>query len=393
MNPAPATEAELAAIIAQAAAARAPLAIQGLGSKLGFLRPVQAAATLSTEAMTGIPLHAPRELVITAKAGTRLDVLEDALAAEGQHMIAEPPCYGFLDHPAQTIGGIVAANLSGPRRIAWGAMRDHVMGIRAVTGRGEAIHSGGRVLKNVTGLDLCKLFTGSYGTLGVITEVTLKVLPKPEATGTLVFHGLDPAPGVAVLSKALGSPYSVSGAAYLPAEAAASIGLTGTATLIRIEDFTASVTYRTRKLAAELTDHVKLEILDTGDSVKLWRAVRDADALVTDPDEAIWRVSVPPSAGPALLNFALRADMRGFLDWGGGLAFLSGRATEAAHFAVTEAVRRAGGAWWLLRAPDALRAAVEVLPPEPGALATIRRKLVEAFDPARILNPGRMFAS
>ncbi|HET9146526.1 MAG TPA: glycolate oxidase subunit GlcE [Acetobacteraceae bacterium] len=393
MITAPETEAELAASIAQAAASRAPLAIQGLGSKSGFLRPVQAAATLSTEKMSGIPLHAPRELVITARAGTRLDEIEEALAAEGQHMIAEPPSYGFLGNPEQTIGGIVAANLSGPRRIAWGAVRDHVLGIRAVTGRGEAIHSGGRVLKNVTGLDLCKLFTGSYGTLGVITEVTLKVLPRPEATGTLVLRGLEAAQGVAALSAALGSPYSVTGAAYLPAEAAAAVGMAGTAALIRIEDFADSVSYRTRKLASELSACGNADILDTEASLRLWRAVRDAEPLVAQPGEAIWRVSVPPSSGPALLNFALRSDMRGFLDWGGGLAFLAGKASEANHLALTQAVRRAGGAWWLLRAPDSLRAAVEVVPPEPGALAAIRRRLIEAFDPARILNPGRMFAT
>src|SRR3954467_11911977 len=136
-------------------------------------------------------------------------------------MIAEPPALSALlgsTHRPQTLGGVVATNLSGPRRVAWGAMRDHVMGIRAVTGWGELIHSGGRVLKNVTGLDLCKLLTGSHGTLAVITEVTLKVLPAPEGVGTLVLPGLDAAAGVAALSAALGSPYSVSAAAWLPAD-------------------------------------------------------------------------------------------------------------------------------------------------------------------------------
>ena len=393
MMTAPATETELATAITQAAAAKTPLFIQGLGSKSGFLRPVQAAATLSTENLSGITLQSPRELVISARAGTRLDEVEAALASSGQHIVAEPPCYGFLGNPAQTIGGIVATNLSGPRRVSGGAMRDQIIGMRAVTGRGEAIHSGGRVLKNVTGLDFCKLFAGSYGTLGVMTEVTLKVMPKPEATGTLVFHGLDVTRGVEVLSTALGSPYSVSGAAFLPAEAAASIGLTGTAALIRIEDFTSSVAYRTEKLASELSAYGKAEIRDTAESLPLWRAVRDAEPLVVDDKEAIWRISVPPSAAPALMNFALREDLRGFLDWGGGLVFLAGKASEATHLAVTAAVRRASGTWWLLRAPTALRHAAEVVPPEPGALAAIRRRVLDAFDPARILNPGRMFVA
>ena len=210
-----------------------------------MLRPVQAARSLSTRNLTGITLYSPNELVISARAGTPLAEIEATLAEHGQHIIAEPPdlaaIYGSRE--PQTLGGVVATNLSGPRRVAWGAMRDHVLGIRAVTGHGEAIHSGGRVLKNVTGLDLCKLLTGSHGTLGVITEVTLKVLPAPEAVGTVVLPGLDAAAGVAALSAALGSPYSVSAAAWLPAEAAARIpalaGFGRPVALARIEDFAA----------------------------------------------------------------------------------------------------------------------------------------------------------
>ncbi len=390
---APSTEAELVAVITEAAAAKMPLVIQGFGSKSGFLRPVQAAGAVSTQNLSGITLQSPRELVISARAGARLDEVEATLAASGQHITAEPPCYRFLGNPVQSIGGIIATNLSGPRRVSAGAMRDQIIGMRAVTGRGEAIHSGGRVLKNVTGLDFCKLFTGSYGTLGVMTEITLRVMPKPEATGSLILHGLDVARGVEALSAALGSPYSVSGAAFLPAEAAASIGLTGTAALIRIEDFAASVAYRAQKLAAELSIYGKAEILETDASLSLWRAVKDAEPLVVEDSEAIWRISVPPSTAPALMKFALREDLRGFLDWGGGLIFLAGKASEATHLAVTAAVRRAGGAWWLLRAPLALRHAAEVVPPEPGALAAIRRRVLDAFDPARILNPGRIFAT
>ena len=220
---APAEEESIAAAVAQAAREAAPLLILGNGTKSGMLRPVQAARSLSTRNLTGITLYSPNELVISARAGTPLAEIEATLAEHGQHIIAEPPdlaaIYGSRE--PQTLGGVVATNLSGPRRVAWGAMRDHVLGIRAVTGHGEVIHSGGRVLKNVTGLDLCKLLTGSHGTLGVITEVTLKVLPAPEAVGTVVVPGLDAAAGVAALSAALGSPYSVSAAAWLPAEAAA----------------------------------------------------------------------------------------------------------------------------------------------------------------------------
>ena len=192
MNAAPADEAGVAAAITEASAYGEPLQIQGRGTKSGMLRPVQAARLLSTRNLTGIPLYAPQELIISARAGTTLAELETKLAEGGQHLIAEPPDLSFLlgskaSCGGQTIGGVVATNLSGPRRVAWGAMRDHVMGVRAVNGAGEIIRSGGRVLKNVTGLDLCKLLTGSHGTLGVLTEITLKVLPAPELSGSLGF--------------------------------------------------------------------------------------------------------------------------------------------------------------------------------------------------------------
>src|ERR1700710_2020513 len=238
------TEDSIVATVAAAVHSREALLIQGNGTKAGMLRPVQAARTLSTAGLSGINLYAPKELIISAWAGTPLSEVEAALAEAGQHLIAEPPDLSALlgeTGRKQTLGGVVAPNLSGPRRVAWGAMRDHVMGVRAVTGRAEIIRSGGRVLKNVTGLDLCKLLTGSHGTLGVITEITLKVLPAPEATGTLVLPGLDAVAGVAALSAALGSPFGVSGAVWLPADAVGrvpALGTQGSATLIRIEDFT-----------------------------------------------------------------------------------------------------------------------------------------------------------
>ncbi|HYZ21180.1 MAG TPA: FAD-binding protein [Rhodopila sp.] len=383
--------------VADAASRREPLLVQGNGTKSAMLRPVQAARTLSTATLSGITLYAPKELIISARAGTPLPEIEAALAEAGQHMIAEPPdlsgVLGTHGRP-QTLGGIVAANLSGPRRVAWGSMRDHVMGIRAVTGRAEVIRSGGRVLKNVTGLDLCKLLTGSHGTLGIITEITLKVLPAPEATGTLVLPGLDPAAGVAALSAALGSPYGVSAAAWLPPEAAVrvpALGISQSATLIRIEDFADSVTYRIGRLRDQFTAS-GASILDTDASRAVWRAVRDAVSLAPGEQDAVWRVSVRPSAGPAILEAARKAGLSGFLDWGGGLVWLAGPATATAHGAVEVAAAQAGGVWTLMRAPDTLRGAVNVVPQEAPALARITREVKAALDPAGILNPGRIYA-
>ena len=393
-----AAESAIAAAVADAAQAGEPLLVCGNGTKQGMLRPVQAARSLSTRDLTGITLYAPKELVLSARAGAPLPEIQATLAEQGQHLIGEPPDLGALlrapDRP-QTIGGIVAANLSGPRRVAWGAMRDHVLGLRFVTGWGEAVHSGGRVLKNVTGLDLCKLLCGSHGTLGVITEITLKVLPAPEATGTLVLPGLDAAAGVAALSAGLGSPFGISGAAWLPAEAAALVpelaSFGRTVALLRIEDFRPSVAYRTAKLRDTLGLPIA-EILGDEASHAVWRAIGNARPLLAHDNDAVWRVSVRPSAGPAVLRAAADAGCTGFLDWGGGLVWLAGPATAATHAAIEAAARAAHGAWTLMRAPEPLRTAVQVVPPEPKPLAAITRRVKAALDPRGILNPGRLYA-
>jgi len=364
-----------AAVADTVRAASAPLLIQGNGTKSAMLRPVQAAETLSTAGLAGITLYAPKELVMSARAGTRLADIEALLAENGQQMIAEP---SHLFGEDQTIGGITAANISGPRRITGGAMRDHVLGVRAINGKGEVLQFGGRVLKNVTGLDVGKLLTGSFGTLAVLTEITFKVLPVSEATGTVVVRGLDPVAAVAAMSAGLGSPFSVSGAAYLPDRREM---------YLRIEEFETSVKYRCEKLAARFPG---AEILGTAASLALWREIRDARCL--PPHEALWRVSVRPSAGPGVLEAVAAEGLGGFLDWGGGLVYCAGPATLAAHAALCAAARAGGGVWWLLRAPDALRTAVDVLPPEPPALAAVRKRVQDAFDPRGVFNPMKMQA-
>jgi glycolate oxidase FAD binding subunit len=390
------SESAIAEMIAAASEAGEPVWVHGRGTKAPMLRPVQAAHSLSAAGLTGITLYSPKELIISARAGTPLPEIEAALSAQGQHLIAEPPdVTGLLGTVgAQSVGGVVATNLSGPRRVAWGAMRDHVLGLRAVNGTGELIRSGGRVLKNVTGLDLCKLLTGSHGTLAVITEVTLKVLPAPETTGTVAVRGLDATRGVAALSAGLGSPYGVSAAAWLPDASAVPVlsGMSGSATLLRIEDFTASVSYRTDRLRDELAQFGPSEILADTTSRAVWQAIRDAEPLRMQPGQAVWRVSLRPSAGPAVLRVASEAGLHGYLDWGGGLLWLGGPAEAATHEVVENAARAARGVWMLMRAPDALRAAVHVVPPEPPALARITQRVKAAFDPRGILNHGRLYA-
>ncbi len=395
---APADEAEIAQAIGEARARATPLLLAGRATKDGILRPVQAETTLSLKNHAGVTLYAPNELILSARAGTPLAEIEALVAGAGQQIIAEPPDLAALlgeTEGAQTLGGVVACNLSGPRRITAGAMRDHVMGLRAVNGAGEIIRAGGRVLKNVTGLDLCKLLTGSFGTLAAITEITLKVLPAAETTATLVLPGLDAQRGVAALAQALGAPFGVSAAAWLPRAQAARVGeLAGFAAsvaLVRIEDFRPSVLYRGERLRALLSEFGAAEILDEAPSRAVWRAVRDAAPLgPVGGHDAVWRVSVRPSAGPGIVAVAEGLGGRCFLDWGGGLAWITAEASAETHRAITEAARAAGGVWWLMRAPAALRASLDVVPAEPAPLAAIARRVKAAFDPAFILNPGRI---
>jgi glycolate oxidase FAD binding subunit len=370
----PLNETELAEMVRAAAG---PILVQGNGTKTTMLRPVQASETLSTAQMTGITLYAPNELIMSARAGTKLSEIEAVLAEHGQQMIAEP---SHLFGPDQTIGGITGANISGPRRITGGAMRDHVLGVRAVNGEGEILNFGGRVLKNVTGLDVSKLLTGSFGTLAVMTDITFKVLPVSEATGTILVHGLDADAGVKIMSDALGSPFSVSGAAYLPAEQTAAI---------RIEDFETSVSYRCEKLSSQFGG--RTEILGTAASKTLWENIRDCKMLPDTP--GLWRVSVAPSKGAAVLRAFENLGVTGFLDWGGGLVWLAGPAEQAIHEAICAVARAAGGVWWLMRAPDSLRAVVDVVPPETPAMAAMRRRVQHSFDPRGIFNPLKLQAA
>ena len=385
---APPDEAGIIGAVQAARAAREPLAIEGQGSKRGLLRPVQAARSLSTRGLTGVTLYRPSELIISARAGTPLAEIEAILAEKGQHLIAESPYLNgvFGTSAPPSIGGVVAANLSGPRRITWGATRDHVMGLRFINGAGEAIRSGGRVLKNVTGLDLCKLLSGSYGTLGVITEVTLKVLPAPEASATLLIETPDLASAVAALSAGLGSPYGVSAAAALP-------GTGHVVAALRLEDFAASVAYRMEKLRGVLGSFGTQRVMEDAESRIFWRGVREVEPLQVMSDEAIWRVSVRPSAGPKVAAAAMALGGRVMLDWGGGLVWIAASPSSANHTLISEAAHTQGGAAMLFRASESLRLAVPVLPEEAVPLAKIGARVKEALDPGGLFNPGHMRAA
>lgn len=386
----PADEAELSAAISDAAAARTPLEIRGGGTRATLGRPVQAERTLSTAGFSGIRLYEPGALTLVIGAGTPVAEIEAALASENQMLPFEPTDHRALlgTQGEPTIGGAVAVGASGPRRIQRGACRDAMIGVRFVDGQGQAIANGGRVMKNVTGLDLVKLMAGSYGTLGVVTQIGFKVLPAPQATETVLLHGLDDAAAVAAMSDALGSPFDVAGAAHLP-EADG-----GPLTMIRLEGLSVSVAHRTEALKKRLARHRPAALDTAPDGAAGWGRVRDVAAFA-GREGAVWRVSTRPSDAPALVA-ALREAAplsAAFYDWGGGLVWLLVEESgDAGAAAIRVQTARLGGHAMLVRASAATRAAVEVFEPEPAPLARISAGLRAKFDPHGILNPGRMRA-
>lgn len=401
----PADTEDVRAIVADALASKTPLEIAGNGSKRAIGRPVGLNYVLSTAQLSGVTLYEPDELVMRAGPGTPMKQIRLQLEQHGQMLAFEPPDYGpLLGGPpdAGTIGGIIAGNLAGPRRIKAGAARDHFLGVEAVSGRGEIFKSGGRVVKNVTGYDLCKLMAGSWGTLGVMTEVTVKVLPAPEKTRTVLVSCADAATAIGAMTRALSSPHDVSAAAWLPAPAAARSGVTYVSAAnealaaIRVEGIGASVDARCAALRDELAAFGGIEELHTHNSVRLWDEIRDVQLLGRDMekgDDAIWRMSVPPASAPDLLDrLGAGLEIDTFLDWGGGLiwARVSGM-MDAGSYVIRRAMASTGGHALLVRARDDQRMVKPVFHPEAAGVERLTRNIKEAFDPGGILNPGRMY--
>jgi glycolate oxidase FAD binding subunit len=415
----PVTADDVLAIVVQAAADETPLEIVGHGTKRGLGRPLQAGRLLDLSALAGITQYEPNELVLTCRAGTPLAEIEAALKEKNQQLAFEPPDLAPLYGGAAgsgTIGGALSCNLSGPRRLKAGAARDHFLGFKAVSGRGEAFQAGGRVVKNVTGYDLCKLMAGAHGTLAVLTEVTVKVLPAPEKSRTVLIYGLDDAPAIQGLIRAVNSPHEVSAAAHLPARVAArsSVDFVAAAgrpvTAIRIEGPGPSVEHRCAGLRKEIAGSSPTEELHSLRSAIFWRELRDVAPLLRDPARVLWRLSVPPASGAQVMSDIskgtpppLAGGGRGrgeaaatpdhYYDWSGGLIWLALPPTDDASAAVIRAaIARHGGHATLMRAPAATRLSVPVFEPQPAALAALSRRVKDSFDPRRILNSGRMSA-
>jgi glycolate oxidase FAD binding subunit len=401
----PGDAAELAEIVARAAARPEPLEILAGGTKRGLGRPVRAAHRLDVSGFSGVREYEPSELILTAGAATPLAEIERLLSENRQMLAFEPPHWtGLLGHDGATkagpsLGGVLCCNLSGPRRFKAGAARDHFLGFQAVNGRGERFKAGGKVVKNVTGYDLCKLMAGSYGTLAVLTEVTVKVVPQPETERSLVLFGLEPAQAVAAMGEALNSPQEVSGAAWLPqtwvgGSAVASVAEAGTGvTVLRVEGPEPSVAWRIQALQQALRGHGDAAVLDPVVSTLFWGEIREVQAFLPSADAVLWRLSLPPSAAARVasgLSEQLGAEF--FLDWGGGVVWLSVRDHRPdAETVIRQAFDGCGGHAILIRAPEGMREKVEVFQPLAPALASLTRRVKESFDPSGILNPGRLY--
>jgi glycolate oxidase FAD binding subunit len=376
------------------------LEIAGRGTKRAIGRPSQTDLTLDLSGLTGVTLYEPEELVLSAKAGTPIAEIEALLDQHKQELAFEPLDYGpLLGGAAQagSIGGVLAANISGPRRVKAGAARDHFLGVSAVTGRGETIKSGGRVVKNVTGYDLCKLVAGSWGTLAAMTDVTVKVLPKAETQASLLIHGLDDAQAAAAMTVAMGSPFDISGAAHLPDHVASRFDALPDAratTALRIEGFAPSVAHRSKALAELMKPYGERTMLEEAESRLLWRSVRDVKAFAVGDGarRPLWRISTAPGQGYRIAARITPAAQM-FYDWAGGLIWVAMPfADEPDAKAIRAAVAACGGHATLIRAPAAVRASVAVFEPPDAGLAALNKRVKDSFDPKGVLNPGRMWA-
>jgi glycolate oxidase FAD binding subunit len=365
------------------------LDIVGGGTKAGLGRPRGEARQLSSAALSGVVFYAPAEMTLCAGAGATIAAIEAEIAQHGQMLPFEPMRPGPLwDAGAEpTLGGMVATNLAGPRRPSAGAVRDGVLGLKLVNGRGETIRCGGRVMKNVTGLDLAKLNCGAHGTLGVLTEATIKLAPRPETETTLVLPGLREPKALEAMTRALGSPFGVSGAAAL----APGMGREYSRTLLRIEGFADSVDDRAARLAALISEFGQVDRMTGEDSLALWRSVRDAEVIVEPRDRAVWRVSLAPSCAAAFAAGLGEVALAHFLDWGGGLVWVATEATETAAAAIRRGIASTKGHATLMRAPESLRAVVEVFEPPSAVAMRLSRAVKQSFDPDGVLNFGRIY--
>lgn len=371
---------ELAQYVRQAAATGETLGIIGGGTRGPM--PQDASQIVSTSGLSGITFYEQSEMVIGARAGTPLADVEKVLAEKGQMLAFEP-----MDHRAlmatrgkPTIGAVAACNIPGPRRVSAGAARDHLIGIEMVNGRGEIIRSGGRVMKNVTGLDLVKLNAGAQGSLGILTEVIFKLMPIRERSLTLCWHGLDEADAIALMSQAMGTPFEIDAAAHIPDYGEEQ----GARTLLRLEGFAPSCNYRFKQLARLFAHHGQPETIEGEKARALWRMVANAEPFTSLYFAHVLRVHIAVSKAPHLIEHASGQGVRTLMDWSGGLVWL-GLEPDADIALWRQQIAALGGHARLVRTNEI--GAVALTAPD-EKIAGLMSGIKQAFDPAGIFNPG-----
>ncbi|MBW8853075.1 MAG: FAD-binding protein [Bradyrhizobium sp.] len=392
-------------VVRAAIANEQPLEIIGHGSKRSIGHAMATNAVLDVSALNAITAYEPNELIVTLQAGAPLADVLSLIDAKNQQFAFEPMNTApLLGTPALgTIGGMIAAGLAGPRRIKAGGARDHLLGAQAVSGFGDSFKTGGKVVKNVTGYDLCKLLAGSWGTLSIMTEVTLKVMPKPEAERTLLLRGLDDAAANKAMTAALGSPFDVSGAAHLPTSAFRTkieglgdiAGQSEALTVLRLEGITASAAHRAGSLRELLAPFGTATLVEDTVSAALWTTIRDVLPFAADGALGawpVWRIVCPPASGAALGTLLARETGGELIyDWGGGLIWAAVPPKPDAHAtAVRERANAAGGHATLIRAAEDIRRTIDVFHPQCPGLAALSERVRASFDPKTILNRGRL---
>jgi glycolate oxidase FAD binding subunit len=397
----PSDAAQIAEMVSWVASEGDSLEITAGGTKRALGRPMKTDHVLDVSGLAGIVDYEAAELVLTARPGEPLASINAELTKNRQMLSFEPPDWrGLLGAEGeQTLGGVIACNLAGPRRVRAGSARDYILGFAAVNGFGEIWKSGGKVVKNVTGYDMSKLQAGAYGTLSALTELSLKVMPKPETACTIVLHGVADEVAIQTLALALNSPFEVSGAAHLPGHAArrskvsaVASGL-GAATALRLEGPRPSVAYRTNALEGLTGRGLRLNEMETE---ALWSEVGAVQPLLGQGSRIVWRLCPTPSHAPTVTH-AVRSALSSaefYFDWGGGLIWLSLDSEEAGPDAgagiVRPAMQSSGGHATLVVAPESVRASVPVFEPLSPGLAQLTARVKSGFDPRGVLNPGRM---
>jgi glycolate oxidase FAD binding subunit len=392
--------------VRDAIASEQPLEIIGHGTKRGIGQQMATNAVLDLSTLSRVTSYEPSELIVTVEAGAPLADVMSLIDSKNQTFGFEPiDTSVLLGTPSGggTIGGMIATGLAGPRRIKSGSVRDHLLGATSVSGFGDTFVTGGKVVKNVTGYDLCKLLTGSWGTLAVLTEVTLKVMPKAESETTLVLHGLDDPSACRAMNRALGSPFDVSAAAHVPPMSvdATGDGLTRigagqqAVTLIRLEGFPASVADRAQSLKSLLKDFGVADAVVDETSNTAWAAIRDVVPFASKGpfgERPMWRIVCPPADGGVFGEaLARQAGAELIYDWGGGLIWVALPPAPDAHAAwLRQHLQAIGGHATLIRASDQVRGAVDVFHPLADGVAALNLRVKKSFDPRDILNRGRM---